>query len=138
VPGDLTPVDPEDVDLLAASLRADAGEVQTLTRVLLDTLGESLPNDMVEVERRRSMSDRVAGRDGVAVALTVRAGERQLVLRQGDRGPEAEIRQVVRGVVISRRPVAVDEWVRALAEELARLAASDAATGQALRGLLGG
>jgi L-threonylcarbamoyladenylate synthase len=39
---------------------------------------------------------------------------------------------VVRGVVISRRPVGVDEWLHALAEDLTRIAARDAAARAAL------
>lgn len=134
---DPVPVDPDSVERVAASLRADAGEVTTLTRVLLETLGAALPAGMVEVERRRTLADRMAGRDGTPIALRVLTGDRQLELRQGNRGPDAEIRHVVRGIVISRRPVELGEWVHALAEELTRLAARDATAGQALRTLLG-
>lgn len=137
MPSDPVPTDPDSVDQVAAYLRADAGEVTTLTRVLLQTLGDALPAGMVEVERRRTLADRVAGRDGTPVALRVLSGDRQLELRQGHGGPEAEIRHVVRGIVISRRPVELGEWVQALAEELTRLAARDATAGRALRALLG-
>ena len=137
MPSEPVPVDPDSVDRVAARLRADAGEVATLTRVLLQTLGQTLPAGMVEVERRRTMADRMAGRDGTPVALRVLTGDRQLELRQTSSGPHAEIRHVVRGIVISRRPVELGEWVQALAEELTRLAARDATAGQALRTLLG-
>jgi hypothetical protein len=48
----------------------------------------------------------------------------------------AEIRQVVRGVVISRKEVGVDEWLAALAEELTQLAHRDARARAALARLL--
>jgi hypothetical protein len=49
-----------------------------------------------------------------------------------------ELRQVVRGVVISRREIGVDEWLLALAEDLRALAARDASTRAALARLVGG
>jgi hypothetical protein len=39
-------------------------------------------------------------------------------------------------VVISRRPLGVDEWLRALAEDLQRIAARDAAARAALEGMI--
>jgi hypothetical protein len=64
---------------------------------------------------------------------------RELELREGARGGvEAQVRQVVRGVVISRKPVGVDEWLQALAEDLTRIAARDAAARAALERLLAG
>jgi hypothetical protein len=53
-------------------------------------------------------------------------------------GVQAQIRQVVRGVVISRRTVGVDEWLLALAEDLTRAAHQNARARAALDRLLGG
>ena len=64
--------------------------------------------------------------------------DRELELREGARGVEAQVRQVVHGVVISRKTVGVDEWLHALAEDLTRLAARDAAARAALERFLGG
>lgn len=50
----------------------------------------------------------------------------------------AEIHQVVRGVVISRKETAVDDWLTALARELTALAEKDARARDALSRLLGG
>jgi hypothetical protein len=69
--------------------------------------------------------------------VVVHAGERDLSLRRARHGVVAEIRHTVRGVVISRREVGLDEWTRALAEEVASLAARDAAAREALQRLLG-
>ena len=53
-------------------------------------------------------------------------------------GVAAEIRQVVRGVVISRKEATVDDWLAALAQELKTLAEKDARARDALSRLLGG
>jgi hypothetical protein len=126
-----------DVALLASMLRADRADVASYARVLTDALGAALPAGMVEVEHRRGLADRVAGRDGRAVAVVVHGVDRELELREGPRGAvEAQVRQVVRGIVISRRTVGVDEWLQALAEDLTRTAARDAAARAALERFL--
>ena len=124
-----------DLHLLAAALRSDADDVASYTRVLTETLGDALPAGMVTVERQRSLADRMAGRPGTPVRLTVTTDDQVLELAEGGHG---EIRQVVHGVVIKRRRVGADEWVVALAEVLARLAERSAAARAALTGLLGG
>jgi hypothetical protein len=126
-----------DVQLLAAMLRADRADVASQARVLTGALADALPPGMVEVEYRRGLSDRLAGREGRAVAMVVHGHERDLELREAAHGMlTAELRQVVRGVVISRRPLGVDEWLRALAEDLQRIAARDAAARAALEGMI--
>ena len=127
-----------DVALLAAMLRADRADVASYARVLTGTLAGALPDGMVEVEQRRGLSDRVAGREGRTVAVVVHGMDRELELREGARGIEAQVRQVVHGVVISRRTVGIDEWLQALAEDLMRIAARDAAARAALERFLGG
>jgi hypothetical protein len=129
--------EPGDIELVAAALRLDRADVESLVNVLSATLGDLLPSGMVEVERDRSMGDRMAGRPGTPVLVVVRAGERELSLRRARHGVVAEIRHVVRGVVISRREVLLDEWTRALAEEVTALAARDAEARTALQRLLG-
>jgi hypothetical protein len=122
--------------MLIAALKADRSDVASYSRVLTMTLGDALPEGMVEVERRRSMSDRVSGKPGTPVSVLVRTPERQLELRQGRHGAEAEIRTVVREVVISRKQVGIDEWLKLLAEELGKLAERDATARAALSRLL--
>lgn len=126
-----------DVALLASMLGADRADVASHARVLTGALAGALPAGMVEVEHRRSLGDRMSGRDGRAVSMLVHGHDRDLELREGPRGTvEAEIRQVVRGVVISRRQVGVDAWLEALAQDLTRIAARDAAARDALERLL--
>ncbi|WP_239028389.1 hypothetical protein [Pseudonocardia acidicola] len=128
-----------DVQLLASRLRADRTDVASYARVLSGALADALPPGMVEVQTRRSLADRVAGRDGRAVGVTVHGENRELALREGPRGGvEAEVRQVVRGVVISRKAVGIEQWLQALAEDITRLAARDAAAREVLERLLHG
>ena len=121
---------------LAFALRADRTDVASYAAVLGDALGSALPEGMVEVERDRTMKDRLAGRPGTAVALRVNGADRELELRQTGRGMVAQIRRIVRGVVISRQEVPLDEWVQALAAELAGVAQRDAKAADALHRLL--
>ncbi|MGH3853395.1 MAG: hypothetical protein ACRDR6_07815 [Pseudonocardiaceae bacterium] len=128
-----------DVQLLAAMLRADRDEVAAYARVLSGTLAQALPAGMVEIGYQRTAGDRLARRPGRAVRLVVHGDNRDLELREGRRGGvEAELQQVVRGVVISRRGIGVDEWLHALAQDIASAAARDTAARQALERLLHG
>ena len=138
LPNDAVSGSAPSLELVAASLRADAQDLVTLTRVLTSSLGDALPDGMVEVERQRSMADRLAGREGEPVAVTVTTTEAVLQLRHGKRGPQAQVQQVVRGVVIKRREVDLDEWLQELARILRDRAERDARTRQALEQLLGG
>ena len=100
-----------DVELLAAALRQDAADLDLYAKVLSVNLVESLPQGAVQVERKRSMSDRVAGREGTVVALDVSLGDTRLGLRM-DRGRAVgEICKEVRGVVLSRQEVNLDEFL---------------------------
>ncbi|HET9255924.1 MAG TPA: hypothetical protein VFO16_12075 [Pseudonocardiaceae bacterium] len=125
-----------DVQLLAAMLRADQAEVASYARVLSGALAQALPPGMVEIDYQRGVGDRLAGRPGRAVRLVVHGENRDLELREARRGGvEAELRQVVRGVTISRRSIGVDDWLRALAEDIASVAARDTAAREALERL---
>ena len=121
-----------DLHLIAAALRSDRADVESLTRVLTSVLGDALPPGMVEVERKRSLADRMNGREGTPVSLTVTTPESQLVLLPSS----AEIRQIVRGVTIKRSTVGIDEWLVALAGVLSKLAGNSAAARDALSNLL--
>jgi hypothetical protein len=127
-----------DIHLIAAALRADRADVASYARVLSAVLGDALPTGMASVEYQRTVADRLAGRPGKPVRITVRAEDRELELRQVRNRLGAEIRQVVRGVVIRRRPVPVDEWLVAFAEVLTSEAQRSAAARAALGELLGG
>jgi hypothetical protein len=137
--GSLEPLDPGTVDLVASALTssADFSDVAMFIRVFTRGFADALPDGMVDVEYSRTMGDRLAGRPGTPVALRINFPERRLELRAGRGWPDAEVQQIVRGVVLSRRQIEVDEWVRTLAAELTGLAARNAAARTALAALLG-
>jgi hypothetical protein len=104
-------------------------------QALLDGLAERLPAALppavadvaVEVERDRSMGDRLAGRPGRVALVRLRGPEQVLTLRLDGRRLVAEALREVRGVVIARRAPALGEWLDLAAGQLHALAADAAA-----------
>jgi len=133
------PGDGLSLEEITAALRADSTDVAIYARVLSESLGEALPEGCVVVDRDRSMSDRLHGRPGQVTKITVRLGEKVLTLSvQPGRPPAAEICREVRGVVLSRQPAGLQEWVGDLARELAAQAQQNAHTAEVLRKLVTG
>ncbi len=140
---DPVPYDPDDsagsVELLAAALRQDAADLEVYARVLTGTLADALPPGAVTVGRKRGMADRLAGREGRVERLDIALGEQRLALNLTGGRVTGEICKEVRGIVLSRRPAPLDEWVRELANAIAARAESDARAKAALeRLILGG
>lgn len=123
-----------DVDMLAAGLRQDSADLTVYVRVLLASLAEALPPDVIEVERAGGLRLRLKGGDAPVTAVHVSVGDRRYTLRQGRHGgaPEALICHQSGGVVMSTQAVSVDDWSRSLASGLAHLAGTNARAAQAL------
>ena len=133
------PDESPDLELVTAALRADSADAAVYARVLTESLGESLPPGCVTVERgHRSASDRMHGRPGTVSKITVRLGDRVMSLAVRGGQPSAEICREVRGVVLSRQPVPVNEWAAELARALVGYAEQNARTAEALRKLVTG
>lgn len=133
------PADSPSLDMVTAALRADSADIAVYARVLTETLGDALPGDCVTVERARTVSDRLHGRPGQVTAITVRLEDQVLTLgTRSGREFSAEICRQVRGVVLSRQPVALHEWVDELARALVTHAGQSATAAQALRKLVAG
>ena len=133
------PGDGLSLEEITAALRADSADVALYARVLTESLGDALPAGCVVVDRDRSMSDRLHGRPGQVTKITVRLGEKVLTLTTvPGRPPTAEICREVRGVVLSRQPAGLQEWISDLARELAAQAQQDAHTAEVLRKLITG
>jgi hypothetical protein len=132
------PGDALSFDLVAAALRADSADVSVYARVLTESLGDALPPGVVTVERERTVADRMRGRPGEVSKLTVRLGEQVLTLASGRGQLSAEICKEVRGVVLSRRPAQVDEWLAELARALVSYAEQNAQAARMLRRLVAG
>lgn len=128
---------PDEIDVLAAALRADAADLDVYARVLTTSLAAALPAEMVGIERERSFADRVTGRAGRVHTIRVALGDWELTLSPGASGvPVGQARQKVRGVTISSREVSLDEWTRLLAAGLAKRAKESAEARAALQRLL--
>ncbi|HEY4464718.1 MAG TPA: hypothetical protein VGN41_18785 [Streptosporangiaceae bacterium] len=126
------------LELVAAALRADSADLAIYARVLTESLSEGLPPGTVSVERERTVSDRMRGRPGEVSKVTVRLGDQVMTLSISRGQPAAEICKEVRGVVLSRQPVALNEWTAALATALVTHAERNAVAAQALRKLVAG
>jgi hypothetical protein len=132
------PGDGLSLDMVTAALRADSADVAIYARVLTESLGDALPAGWVTIDRDRSASDRMRGRPGQVVKITVRMGDLIMTLSVKRGVPVAEICHEVRGVVLSRQPVPVSTWAQELARALVAHAEQNADTAQALRKLVAG
>jgi hypothetical protein len=132
------PGDGLSLDMVTAALRADSADVAIYARVLTESLGDALPAGWVTIERDRTASDRMRGRPGQVVKITVRMGDLVMTLSVKRGVPVAEICREVRGVVLSRQPVPVGTWAEELARALVAHAEQNADAARALRKLVAG
>jgi hypothetical protein len=126
------------LDMLMAALRADSTDIAIYARVLTQSLSEAMPEGSVSVDRDRSAGDRMRGRPGTVSKVTVRLGDQVLSLGVHRGAPAAEICREVRGVVLSRQPVPLSQWISELARALMVHAEQNAAAAAALRRLVTG
>jgi hypothetical protein len=84
------------------------------------------------------MSDRMHGRPGEISKVAVRLGDQLMTLAVKNGQPIAEICREVRGVVLSRQSVPLQQWASALASALVVHAESNAQAAAALRRLVTG
>lgn len=126
------------LEMVAAALRADTADVALYARVLTDSLVETLPPECVTVERQRSVADRVRGRLGEVSTVVIRLGDLVLTLAVRHGQPVTEVRREVRGVVLSRQPIPLQEWTATLARALVEQAERNAGAARALRRLVTG
>jgi hypothetical protein len=119
------------LDLLAASLRADASDVGAFVEGLAAKLEDALPG-RVSVERRRT--GLLGGKKVRAIA--VNTGDRRLELRVDDGPLETTASRLSGGIVLKRETLDTDTWLAALGQALAEEAKRSDATRQALERLL--
>jgi hypothetical protein len=134
----MEPADSPSLDMVTAALRADSSDIAIYATVLTESLGESLPPDCIQVERDRSVSDRMKGRPGRITKITIRLGDQVLTLRLTGGAPVAEVCKEVREIVLSRQRVPLGQWAAELAKALVSHAEQNAATAEALRRLVAG
>jgi hypothetical protein len=108
-----------DFDLVAASLRNDSGDVRGYCEALAVRLEAALPAQTT-VKRR---SKRFLSGDKVVRSIAVDAGDNRYALTVDDRGAvEATRSAAVRGIVLKNDPLPLEEWIDALARDLAEQA----------------
>jgi hypothetical protein len=132
------PDDGMSLEMVTAALRVDSGDVALYARVLTKSLSEALPADYVTVERERSMSDRMHGRPGEISKLVIKLGDQVLTLAVKNGQPVAEVCRQVRGVVLSRDSVPLQQWADTLASALVVHAENNAQAAEALRRIVMG
>jgi len=120
-----------DLDLVAASLRADSTDVSTFVESLAAKLEEAVPG-RVRVQRRREGMFGPKRVRSVAVDL----GDRRLELQAEGGGAEARCSRLSGGIVLRKETVDTDVWLAMLSEGLATEASRSEATRQALERLL--
>ena len=120
-----------DLDLLAASLRADTGDVAAFVESLGAKLESALPG-RVRIDRRRAGV--FGGKRVRAIAVT--AGDRRLELQVADGVLEATAGRLSGGIALKRETLTTDAWLAELGEVLAAEARQSEATRRALERML--
>ena len=120
-----------DLDLLAASLRADTSDLHAFVESLAIKLEEAVPGK-VRVQRRRSA---LMGPKRVR-QISPDAGDRRLELSFNGGALETYCSRLSGGIVLKRETVDTDAWLAAVGEALSAEAQRSATTRQALERLL--
>lgn len=119
------------IDLIAASLRADAGDLGAFVEALAVKLEEAVPG-AVRVERRR---DGLFGPKLVR-RITLDAAGQRLELRAGEGAVQTTTARLSGGIVLKTEQLDTESWLQALGETLAAQAQHSESTRLALERLL--
>ncbi len=120
-------------ELLAASLRADAGDTLAFMEALAAKLGGALPQ-RVRVERGGGLFSHTHP----VRQITVNLGDWQYSVAATPDGALAAARtHAVRGIALKSEPVPLDQWIEELSASLAELARTSLQDRMALQRLLG-
>jgi hypothetical protein len=122
-----------DLDLLAASLRADASDLSAFVEGLAVKLEDAMPGQ-VKVYRSRGG----LGRPKRVQKIVLDGADKRLELRVSGGSIETLCSRLSAGIVLKSEQLGVDEWIAALSEVVAAEAQRSAITRQALERLLTG
>src|SRR5690349_11579134 len=103
-----------DLDMLAASLRADSGDVRSFVEALAVKLEEAVPG-AVRVERRR---EGMFGPKRVQ-RIMLDAGDQRLELLASGANVQTRCARLSGGIVLKSDTVDIDVWLAQLGEALA-------------------
>ena len=124
--------EPLQVEMLAASLRADTTDLKVFLEVLATKLIGSLPHQ-TQVLRHSSLFSREHPVKEIVVTL----GDYQYRVTRERQGPITSFRaKVVRGIVLKTEQISMEQWIGELAEGLVQAAAESAQTRAALHQFL--
>jgi hypothetical protein len=122
-----------DLDLVAASLRADATDLDAFVEALAVKLDGALPGQ-VEVERKGGL---LGGNKRVR-RIEVALGDQRYELESERGRVTCRRRSVVRGIALKTQELDLDAWIAALSQDLVEEAARSERGRQALARLLEG
>ena len=114
--------EPLQMELLAASLRADSTDNKAFLEALATKLAGSLPNQTTVIRQSSIFS-----REHPVKEITVTMGDYQYRIGREKQGPIVTQRaKVVRGIVLKTEQIPMDRWIDELADALAHEAANSA------------
>jgi hypothetical protein len=119
-------------ELLAASLRASSSDLESFVKVLAGKLEQALPGRAV-VERRPA---RFLSKQLRVERIECQLGDRRYLLTARRGAVETRCATVVRGIVLKTAELPLDQWIEALARDLASEAQQSEASRLALERLL--
>jgi hypothetical protein len=127
----------EELQPLAALVSRQAADLEVYAGFLFAALDGALPADLLTVERKASLTDRLRGRQPAVVAVSVRLGDRRFSLRRAAVGSvsRSSISHEVGGIVLSTTEVALPDWSTQLTVALHQLAQHNAGASTALQRL---
>ena len=114
--------EPLQMELLAASLRADSTDNKAFLEALATKLAGSLPNQTTVIRQSSIFS-----REHPVKEIAVTMGDYQYRIGREKQGPILTQRaKVVRGIVLKTEQIPMDQWIDELADALAHEAANSA------------
>jgi hypothetical protein len=125
------PPQEQDLDVLAASLRADASDIGVFFQVLGGKLLDAMPG-AVQVTRQGGLFKK----DHPIVRIVVHAGEDVFDAEMTHGTLRCRHSHAVRGITLRSEDMGLDAWLRALVGALAVTAQSSSAANAALRSLV--
>ncbi len=124
---------PLDIDLIAASLRADSSDLGAFVEALAVKLEDAIPGS-VRVQRRRGSL--FAAKAVQRIELD--ADDQRLELERTGNGIQTRCSKLSGGIVLKREQLETNAWLQALGEALAVEARRSETTRLALERLLNG
>jgi hypothetical protein len=130
VPGGAIATD--DIDMIAAALRADSADLDVFLEVTATKFEDALP-DHTTVKRHSWLHSR----RGKVERLDITIDEWTYALVRAHHGVRGYLTHVVHGIKLATNEVGLDEWLHSLSAALARFADEQARGRDALQRLLG-